>query len=107
MDNIRNTSDLVKEALINNPMARNSDNYLYYLICKAKLAGSGVNIDSLSFKDGLLKRKEFNIPAFETVRRTRQKIQQHFPELAGNAEVEAMRVIREEQFREFARQVNV
>ena len=107
MDNIRNTSDLVKEALIRNPQARNSDNYLYYIICKAKLAGSGIDISKISLQDGLLHRADYNLPAFETVRRTRQKIQQCFPELAGNAEVEAMRVIREESFKGYARQVTV
>lgn len=103
MNDIRNTSDLVKEALLRNPNARNSDNYLYYLICKAKLAGSGIDISKISFQDGLLHRNDYGLPNFETVRRTRQKVQQCFPELAGTAEVEAMRVIREESFRDYAR----
>ena len=33
MNEIKNTSKLVKKALINHPEARNSDNYLYYVIC--------------------------------------------------------------------------
>lgn len=107
MNDIRNTSDLVKEALINNPKTRNSDNYLYYIICKAKLAGSGIDINKISFQDGLLHRNDYGLPNFETVRRTRQKVQQCFPELAGNAEVEAMRVIQEEAFRDYARKVIV
>ena len=107
MDNIKNTSDLVKEVLIRNPQARNSDNYLYYIICKAKLAGQGIDIDRISFQDGLLHRNDYGLPAFETVRRTRQKVQQCFPELAGNAEVEAMRVIQEEAFRDYARKTGV
>lgn len=107
MNDIRNTSNLVKETLIRNPQARNSDNYLYYIICKAKLAGSGIDISKISFQDGLLHRNDYGLPAFETVRRTRQKVQQSFPELAGDADVEAMRVIREETFRDYARQVSV
>lgn len=107
MDNIRNTSDLVKEALIRNPQARNSDNYLYYIICKAKLAGMGFDISKISLEDGLLKRNEYGLPLFETVKRTRQKVQECHPELAGNSKIEAMRVIREESFKGYARQVSV
>lgn len=105
LDSIRNTSDLVKEALIRNEKARNSDNYLYYLICKAKLKWNGIDIASISFQDGLIRRNEYGLPNFETVRRTRQKIQHEFPELAGTADVEARRVIREEEFRDYARGV--
>jgi hypothetical protein len=103
MDNIRNTAKLVKEVLLNDKMARNSDNYLYYIICKAKLKGLGIDIKSLSLQDGLLHRSEYGLPAFETVRRSRQKIQADNPALAGTAEIEAIRMIREESFREFAR----
>ena len=39
----------------------------------------------------------------ETVRRTRQKIQAAHPELAGIENVEAMRELREETFRNYAR----
>ena len=103
MNEIKNTADLVKQVLMMNQKARNSDNYLYYVICKAKLAERGIDIDRISFKDGLLQRNEFGLPNFETVRRTRQKVQQCFPELSGTDETEAMRVIQEEAFRAYAR----
>lgn len=83
--------------------ARNSDNYLYYMVCKAIMQAGGVNIDNISFKDGLLHRDRYNLPNYETVRRTRQKIQQENPMLAATDEVAAERAIREEAFREFAR----
>ena len=82
MNDIKNTADLVKQVLMMNQKARNSDNYLYYVICKAKLAERGIDIDRISFRDGLLQRNEFGLPNFETVRRTRQKVQQCFPELS-------------------------
>ena len=103
MDNLRNTKELVKAALKRSVKARNSDNYLYYLVCKATMSENSQDIDRLSFRDGLLKRKQFKLPHFETVRRTRQKIQHDNPALAATAEVEAERAIREEAFREFAR----
>lgn len=46
---------------------------------------------------------EFNLPQYETVRRARQKIQAELPELAGEDRVEAMRIINEENFRQYAK----
>lgn len=103
MNEIKNTADLVKQVLILNPKARNSDNYLYYVVCKVKLSGQGIDIDSLSFKDGLLQRNEYGLPNFETVRRTRQKLQHENPDLASDSHVKEQREILEESFREFAR----
>lgn len=103
MDELRNTKKLVHETLLNSKRARNSDNYLYYIICKAKLAAKGIDIDSISFQDGLINRNDYGLPAFETCRRARQRLQAQFPELAGTEEVESYRAIREEAFREFAK----
>lgn len=103
MNEIQSTSKLVKEALINHPDTRNSDNYLYYVICRDLLAKIGLNIDSISLSNALLNRKIYNLPPFETVRRTRQKAQEKCPELAALFEVEAKRAELEEKYREFAR----
>ena len=107
MDDLRNTTKLVKHALLNSVRARSSDNYLYYLICKGKLQGQGIDINTISLQEGLLNRSTYGLPNYETVRRTRQKIQEQCPELAGTAEVEAMRAINEEAFREYARGTGV
>ena len=50
----------------------------------------------------LLNMSDMGIPAFETVRRTRQKIQQEYPELASAEAVQGFRAAREEAFRGFA-----
>lgn len=103
MNEIKNTAKLVKKALINHPEARNSDNYLYYVICHDLLAEIGLNIDKISLSQSLLYRKEYNLPPFETVRRTRQKVQEHHPELCGTDEVEEARSYNEDAFREYAK----
>lgn len=103
MNDIKHTSKLVKKALINHPEARNSDNYLYYIICHDLLAEIGLNIDKLSLTNALLNRKVYNLPPFETVRRSRQKIQKYCPELAGTDEVEEARAELETEFRDYAR----
>lgn len=103
MDSLKNTKKLVEKALESSVKARNSDNYLYYLICKSILKSKGVDIAAVSLRDGLLNRKQYGLPNFETVRRARQKLQQDNPELVGTEEIEAERALREEAFREFAR----
>lgn len=99
---IRGISKRVLEALKQSPMARNCDNWLYYSICKEVLAETKIDIDTLSFTDALLKRNALNLPPFESVRRSRQKLQAQYPELAADAEVVAMRELLENEYREFA-----
>lgn len=98
MSELITTTQLVKAILEEDEKARNSDDYLYLQVCKQ------VNPRcSMFFDYVMLHRKELGIPGYETVRRTRQKIQQEFPELCGSDRVNAMRAVREEEFREYAR----
>ena len=48
-----------------------------------------------------------HLPAFETVRRTRQKVQEHHEELRATDSVGAYREVLEEKYREYARRVIV
>lgn len=100
---LKNTTELVKSVLKMHPEARNSDNVLYYTICKIISRRNGIDIDSMSMPRFFLHMKDFGFPAFETVRRTRQKIQAEYPELAGNDRVEAQRMLNEQTFRDYAR----
>ena len=103
MQNLKTTTKLVNAALVQHPQTRNSDNYLYYIICKGQLEKQGLDIDRISFANALLHRKEYDLPPFESVRRSRQKAQEKNPELAALPEVEDARLQLEEQYREFAR----
>lgn len=103
MDNLKTTADLVKAILEKNQKARNSDNYLYYCVIRIIGKRSGVDIDNMSVPMFFLNMKEYNMPAFETVRRTRQKMQRDNPELSGCDEVEVQRMLNEEVFRDYAR----
>ena len=97
------TTDIVKGILMEYPNARNNDNLLYIKVCEKinkKLLGK-------SFQFVLLNLKELDLPQFESVRRTRQKLQAAYPELAGNSTVEGHRTVNETVFREYARKVNV
>lgn len=100
---LNNTKAMVKSVLMTHPQARNSDNYLYYTICKHIGKRHGIDIDKMSIPAFFLHLKDYGFPGFETVRRTRQKIQAEYPELAGDDNVEAQRMLNEEAFREYAR----
>ena len=100
---INSTSDLVKEILEEVPDARNSDMLLYYMVCYKK------NITTLGEPFGyvIMNLKSLKLPPFESVRRSRQKIQAAYPELAGTEEVEAQRMVNEQIVFDYARKVNV
>lgn len=96
---LKNTTALVKEILEEVPETRNSDPLLYYYVCNRLNRGAL----GKAFGMVLLTMKENGLPGFETVRRSRQKLQAEYPELAGDSKVEAQRMLNEEVFREYAR----
>ena len=96
---LKTTTDIVKDILEHDPASRNSDDYLYYMVCRSI---DGISVH-LPFWKVMLNRKEYNFPAFESVRRVRQKMQEKYPELSGDSTVEAHRILNEEVFREYAR----
>lgn len=103
MKNIKRTSDLVKEILMEEPEARNSDMYLYYMVClktDARILGK-------PFAQVIMNLKSLNLPPFESVRRARQKLQSAYPELAGTDNVEAFRSENQNIVKGYAKAVNV
>lgn len=99
------TTELVRELLTNDTRTRNSDNYLYLKVLQVVGQQKGIDINNMSVARFFHCLTSYGFPAFETVRRTRQKLQEHNPELAGNSEVEAQRELNEEVFRDYARSV--
>lgn len=100
---LKTTTDMVKHILETVPMARNSDNHLYYWVCAMIGKQNGVDIHKMSMPMFLLHLKEYGFPQFESVRRARQKLQAEYPELAGTSTVEGQRMLNEEVFRDYAR----
>lgn len=99
MGNLKNTQVLVKQILEEEPITRNSDDELYVSVCKR------INKDSVSMPFYLFmqNRGKNGLPPFESVRRSRQKVQEIYPELKANEEVEIWRNLNEEYYRRFAR----
>lgn len=97
MKQIRQVTGIVWGILEKHPDTRNSDNLLFIKVVES--------IDSdLLYKpmmDVLVHVKEYGIPPFESVRRSRQKLQEKFPELRGSKEVEAGREENRQIVRDF------
>ena len=103
MNDLKTTTKLVKAILEEDKQARNSDSFLYLRVIETIADQNGTNLWGISVPIFLMSMKENGFPAFETVRRTRQKVQQHHPELAACDRVKGMRMINETEFRQYAR----
>lgn len=78
--------EMVKAILITNPKSRDDDMILYGTFC-AKY--NFVRPDE-AFYHVMLTAKERNIPTYESITRTRRKVQEEHPELRGNKRKDRM-----------------
>ena len=102
MLDLKNTTALVKSILEQDKQCRNSDSFLYLKVLSVIGQQKGIDIEKMSVPYFLLNLHGAGLPGFETVRRTRQKIQQHHPELAASEAVEGFRAENEQVFRAYA-----
>lgn len=86
---------IVKKLLIEKPSTRNSDSELYVEVCQVL----NPKASSTPFSVVMSNLEYMGLPCFETVRRTRQKLQAEFPELQASDRVQDFRAEREVQFR--------
>lgn len=103
MNELKTVSKLVKAILESNEQARNSDNVLYLKILEYHSEQKGIDLSAMSIPAFLLEMKQYGFPAFETVRRSRQKVQEAYPDLAASGIVGKRRAKKEETYREFAK----
>ena len=93
----KGTEKLVLSILENVPAARNSDGRLYLEVIEQ--IGKGNSNKSIS--EILLGLEELGLPCFETVRRSRQKIQAEREDLRACDKVQDFRTEREEAFHRY------
>ena len=86
MNNPYTIEKVVLEILKANEEARNDDMKLYLLVCEAvnPFPTCDRDIGSFSFSSVMNHYRELRLPHFESVRRSRAKIQAEIPELAGD-----------------------
>ena len=102
MNDLKNTTALVRSILEQDKQCRSSDSLLYLKVLTEIGKKRGVDIEKMSIPYFLLNLHGAGFPGFETVRRPRQKLQQHHPELAACERVEGFREEREKEFRAYA-----
>ena len=98
-ENLNSTKALVKSILEQDEQARNSDSFLHFRV----LERIDKAILTVPVHEFLLGMGLNGIPPFESVRRTRQKIQAEYPWLAACDTVKEFRAANEEVYRDFSR----
>ena len=96
-------TDLVKTLLAIDPQTRNSDSYLYLKVLEHTAVQKGIDLSEFPVPYFLVHMKEYGFPPFESVRRSRQKLQREYPELKGCEAVQEARAENEVEFRQYAR----
>ena len=82
MRSLNTVEDRVLSILKKNKEARDDDMKLYVMVCSSYFNCKDNDISKMPFGFVMASYKELNIPHFESVRRSRAKIQSAHPELA-------------------------
>ncbi|MEE0981450.1 MAG: hypothetical protein U0K91_07175 [Acutalibacteraceae bacterium] len=103
-EKLKSTEALVKEILEVDEVARGNDNFLYLRVLFNVAKHKGYDLWEVSVPRFLMSSNFYGYPPFETVRRSRQKLQRKFPELRANKEVTEQRADNETAYRQFVRE---
>lgn len=99
MFNLKTIQDMVKIILTSNADTRDDDMKLYLCVCNYCLP----NVNMLPFERVMKEYRSLGIPCFESVRRTRQKLQADYPELLGSRRIKKLRATQEKIYRQYAK----
>ena len=102
MENLKTVSAMVKNILEHDNKARNTDNHLYLMVLEHYSGLRGIDIHAMTVPVFLKELDRRSFPGFETVRRSRQKVQATYPDLAPSEAVGKRRAKNEVVYREFA-----
>ena len=104
----------VRAILAQNEDARNDDMVLYLVLCNACLKDAGAlplacnaclkDAGALPLAEIMTQYKYLGLPSFESVSRTRRKLQARYPELAGSRPVRKKRSAGEHDYRRYAKE---
>lgn len=103
MNKLKHTSNLVKVLLEEDERCRNSDSYLYLKVVSVIADRLDMDLRTITIPEFLTELHGTTFPPFETVRRTRQRVQELHPELGANEAVAGFRKEEELEYRAFAR----
>ena len=94
-------TELIRTVLTDCPEARDNDDILYYLFMKRyhpKMLG--ISLGAFLMASAYDK----DVPNRESVGRLRRKLQGEYPDLRASEDAEFDRMVKEEEWREFARE---
>jgi len=100
MDSLKTIEEKVKSVLQKNEDARNDDMVLYLALCNLYLKDAG----TMPLAQIMTRHKELGLPSFESVGRTRRKLQERHPELLGSLRKQKIRAAGEKAYRKYARE---
>ncbi len=100
---LKNIENRVIRILRLHPDARNDDMELFLLVSESCICEKH-GINNFTFADVMANYKALCIPCFESIRRTRQKIQKKCPELGCSSEVRRARHRMERVYSEYAKE---
>lgn len=103
MQDLKDLKGLVHLILEHYPQTRNSDGLLWLKVLESQAYENGIDLRLLSVPQFLPRIKEMGFSPFESVRRTRQKLQATYPHLGANEAVQGFRDTMETEYRAFAR----
>lgn len=103
MSNLQSTAKIVKEMLEKFPEARSNDNFLYLKVLEHISKKEGYGFKFMTVQYFLENMRFYGFPPFESVRRTRQKIQVQNPKLKGSSTTVAARAAKEKEYKDYAR----
>ncbi len=100
MDSLKTIEGKVRAVLQKNEDARNDDMVLYLALCNFYLKDAG----TMPLAQIMTKHRELGLPSFESVGRTRRKLQERHPELLGNVRKQKIRAAGEKAYRKYAKE---
>ena len=103
MKELKTIKALVQNILEKSERARSNDNYLYLIVCETLAKVYHCDLSRVSVEQFFMGLSGSVFPPFESVRRSRQKVQAECPWLAPSKAVAKLRAENEEAYREFAR----
>ena len=103
-EQLTNAKTIIQTLLETDSRTRSNDNYLYLRVIRIFAIGQGIDLNNISIPYFLENMRNMGFPAFETVRRTRQKLQAENPALAANEFVAEKRAENETIYNAFAKE---
>ena len=100
MQNLKTIESKVRAILEKDEEARNDDMVLYLKVCSSYLRGTG----AMPFAEVMSQYRYLGLPSFESVGRTRRKLQALHPELLDSVRIQKLRARQEQQYRKYAKE---